>query len=136
MLSSRTFKVFLHHSRCPDSYLSPANPAFTSEELRYQLTTSGSSTIIAHPDALATALESAVLAGIPANRVVVLEGLINDNDARKGVKCSEDIIALGLSHSPHFIERKLAPGEAKTKIAFLSFSSGTTGKPKVSIATL
>ena len=31
-----------------------------------------------------------------------------------------------------FEERKLEPGEAKTKLAFLNFSSGTTGKPKVS----
>lgn len=30
-----------------------------------------------------------------------------------------------------FEELKLKPGEAKTKLAFLSFSSGTTGRPKV-----
>lgn len=31
-----------------------------------------------------------------------------------------------------FVDRKLDSGEAKKKIAFLCFSSGTTGKPKVS----
>lgn len=36
------------------------------------------------------------------------------------------------ANGPAFIERRLAKGEAKTKVAFLSFSSGTTGKPKVS----
>lgn len=29
-----------------------------------------------------------------------------------------------------YTERALRPGEGKTKLAFLSFSSGTTGKPK------
>lgn len=31
---------------------------------------------------------------------------------------------------PVFVEKRLAPGEAKKKLAFLCFSSGTTGKPK------
>ena len=41
-----------------------------------------------------------------------------------------DLVKEGLSQYPSFKERKLNPGEAKTKLAFLSFSSGTTGKPK------
>ncbi|KZV70955.1 amp dependent CoA ligase [Peniophora sp. CONT] len=110
--------------------VSPANPSFTAEELHYQLVASDSRAIIAHPSALTTALEAAALAGIPANRVIVLEGRVDENDAREGIRCSDDLVALGLSQPPHFIERKLNPGEAKTKIAFLSFSSGTTGKPK------
>src|ERR1700683_3768261 len=43
----------------------------------------------------------------------------------------EDLVAEGLNIEPHFVERRLAPREAKTKVAFLSFSSGTTGRPKV-----
>jgi len=35
-----------------------------------------------------------------------------------------------LRKDPSFVERHLNPGEAKTKIAFLCFSSGTTGRPK------
>ena len=38
---------------------------------------------------------------------------------------------LSLPGPPLFTERKLAKGENQKKIAFLSFSSGTTGKPKV-----
>lgn len=33
-----------------------------------------------------------------------------------------------------FLERDLAPGEGKTKVALLSWSSGTTGNPKVKIS--
>jgi 4-coumarate--CoA ligase len=43
----------------------------------------------------------------------------------------DDLVAEGLNKEPHFVERRLQPREAKTKVAFLSFSSGTTGKPKV-----
>lgn len=39
------------------------------------------------------------------------------------------LIAFGMN-LPAFSQRILNPGEAKTKLAFLSFSSGTTGLPK------
>lgn len=39
------------------------------------------------------------------------------------------------ANGPAFVERRLAKGEAKTKVAFLSFSSGTTGRPKVRLLT-
>ena len=42
----------------------------------------------------------------------------------------EELVAAGLSKLPVFEERQLRPGEAKTKLALLCFSSGTTGKPK------
>jgi acyl-coenzyme A synthetase/AMP-(fatty) acid ligase len=45
----------------------------------------------------------------------------------------DDLIQNGLRSESNFVERKLQKGEAKTKVAFLSFSSGTTGKPKVRI---
>jgi acyl-coenzyme A synthetase/AMP-(fatty) acid ligase len=34
-------------------------------------------------------------------------------------------------HPPSFVERRQRPSEGKTRVAFLNFSSGTTGKPKV-----
>lgn len=42
----------------------------------------------------------------------------------------DDLIADGLRKVISYTERRLGPGEGKTKLAFLSFSSGTTGKPK------
>ena len=51
--------------------------------------------------------------------------------AADGVRSCADLIALGRASKPNFVERKLAPGEGRTKLAFLSFSSGTTGRPKV-----
>lgn len=57
----------------------------------------------------------------PANKtgVVTVQELINRGSGELNVD------------GPKFFERKLSKGEAKDKIAFFSFSSGTTGKPKV-----
>ena len=50
------------------------------------------------------------------------------------------LIERGLSDlniaGPKFVERHLKPGEGKTKLAFLSFSSGTTGNPKVTLSNI
>lgn len=45
----------------------------------------------------------------------------------------EELVQEGLSLPlpPAFVEKRLTQGENQRKIAFLSFSSGTTGKPKV-----
>ena len=43
----------------------------------------------------------------------------------------EERVAQGLEHTQRFVERRLQPEEGKRKLAFLSFSSGTTGRPKV-----
>jgi 4-coumarate--CoA ligase len=86
--------------------------------------------LIVHPDALESALVAAQQVGIPFDRVVPL-------DAVRGPRSSSvapdlhQLVAYGLAHPPNFVERRLRPGEGKTKVAFLSFSSGTTGKPKV-----
>ncbi len=42
----------------------------------------------------------------------------------------DSLVHEGLPKPPAFVERKLNRGEARTKLALLSFSSGTTGRPK------
>jgi acyl-coenzyme A synthetase/AMP-(fatty) acid ligase len=75
---------------------------------------------------LRTAVAAARQAGIPDTRVVVFDDV--PGSAHTSV---EALIQEGLRMDQCFVERKLKPGEAKSKIAFLNFSSGTTGKPKV-----
>ena len=41
------------------------------------------------------------------------------------------LVEEGLAAPTAFVERRLGPGEGRKKLAFLSFSSGTTGRPKV-----
>lgn len=52
-------------------------------------------------------------------------------DAHKEQTTLQQLVDYGLSKEQAFVEPILKPGEAKKKLAFFSFSSGTTGKPKV-----
>ncbi|KAF8922125.1 amp dependent CoA ligase [Mucidula mucida] len=90
--------------------ITPANPSYTHDELRHQLETAKAGMIIVHPSFFATALKAARSIGIAENRIILMEGSRNNATI-------DSLVAF-------------APGEAKTKIALLSFSSGTTGKAK------
>jgi 4-coumarate--CoA ligase len=108
---------------------STANPNYTADELYHQLTVAKTSLLLVHPVVLEAAQAAAQKAGIPSDRVVLFERLPNTIPAYTVVL--QDLVTEGLSRNPSFVERQLEPGEAKTKLAFLCFSSGTTGKPKV-----
>jgi acyl-coenzyme A synthetase/AMP-(fatty) acid ligase len=83
------------------------------------------SLLITHSSCVDTALAAAQGAGFPSERVITFDA--------SNQMMVDDLIQNGLRSESNFVERKLQKGEAKTKVAFLSFSSGTTGKPKVRI---
>ena len=130
--------------------ISPANPAFLAKELAFQLEASDSKILFVSEDpvSLKAGFEAAKLANIPKDRIVVIQepitvlkysesmygrvqkktqgawtlaGLIEEG--RAIVKAKGDSVLTSTRY-------KLKPGEGKTRIAFLSFSSGTTGLPK------
>jgi 4-coumarate--CoA ligase len=68
-------------------------------------------------------LAAARTAGLPSERVITF-----DDSNQMTV---DSLIQIGLRSEQNFVEPRLQKGEAKTKVAFLSLSSGTTGKPKV-----
>ncbi|KAG1733051.1 uncharacterized protein EDB91DRAFT_653561 [Suillus paluster] len=107
--------------------MSGANPLFTVDELVYQINTVKAAVIITHPDSLKVALLSAHAAGVSADRVILFD--VEGADAAQRVTV-QGMVSQGLASAPHFTERRLAPGEGRTKVAFLNFSSGTTGHPK------
>ena len=82
--------------------------------------------LIAHSTSLPVALAAAKKAGVPNERVVVFDAVEGANHTTVDALVEE-----GLAQPQQFVERRLAPGEGKKKLAFLSFSSGTTGRPKV-----
>jgi 4-coumarate--CoA ligase len=94
------------------------------EELLHQLRISEASLLIVHPDFLDIARLAASAAGISDDRIVFIE---KPTRLVPGHTSLEDLIELGTSNGISFSERKFRPGEAKTTLAFLSFSSGTTG---------
>ena len=65
---------------------------------------------------------------IPQHRLVLLDGHLAPTAPSPSI---ESLIEERGSHPP-YVEHTFKPGEAKTAIAFLCFSSGTTGNPKVS----
>ena len=82
--------------------------------------------LVAHPENLRTTLDAMRELGIPEERVVLLEG----NPAPHPHPSIDQLVQ---SHDKYreYAEHRLRPGEAKKTIAFLCFSSGTTGLPKV-----
>ncbi|KAK0543464.1 hypothetical protein OC846_004618 [Tilletia horrida] len=123
--------------------VSGANPAYTAGELKYQLEASNAKTLFTmeEPAALKVALEAAEKAGIPKERIVVIESpasLAKKRGSRSdGLTTVSDLVEAGakvLKKKGRGVlastRRKLGPGEGKQKLAFLSFSSGTTGLPK------
>ena len=109
-----------------------ANPGYTAGELLYQIQATNATLVITHPDSLSTAVSATRQAGIPESRVVVFDGARGCTRTRTHTHTTVDaLIREGLRLNPCFVERRLKPGEARSKIAFLNFSSGTTGKPKV-----
>ncbi|KAH9927929.1 amp dependent CoA ligase [Epithele typhae] len=102
-----------------------ANPAYTAEELEYQLGATSARLLIAHPGSLPVALDAAARAGLAPQRVVVFDPVPSSKHTDV-----QALIAEGNMRAQTFIERRLAPGEGRQKLAFLSFSSGTTGRPK------
>ncbi|ESK98099.1 phenylacetyl- ligase [Moniliophthora roreri MCA 2997] len=106
--------------------VTPANPGYTVDELLHQLQTAKVQLLIVHSTFLQTAQAAAKQAGLSSDRIVVIPA--------PGVKVDtttiNDVAIFGSRRPESFQECRLGPGEAKTKRAFLSFSSGTTGKPK------
>ncbi|KIK04117.1 hypothetical protein K443DRAFT_93794 [Laccaria amethystina LaAM-08-1] len=111
--------------------ISGANPDFLANELLYQVRATRASMIIAHPESLRIALEVAETAGLPQDCVVLFNVESSMSTYSKSERDTiDDLVEYGLNMKTSFSEKRLDPGEAKTRLAFLSFSSGTTGQPK------
>lgn len=107
-----------------------ASPSYGVEEMAYLLRVSEAKFIMTVPESLAIATAAASSVGIPQNRIFLLEGIASGHANLK------DLIQLGKA-SPLLEPFKIPPGKMNHDICgYLSFSSGTTGKPKaVSQAT-
>lgn len=105
--------------------VSPANPGYSADELLHQLHTTKTALLLVYADFLPTALAAAKLAGLAEDRIAVIESITSPYNGKH--ETLSKLVAFGSSKEQNFVERKLRPGEAKTKVAFYSFSSGTTG---------
>jgi 4-coumarate--CoA ligase len=102
--------------------VSPANPGYTVEELAFQLKNSGAKGIATQVSALSVAREAAKRVGIPEDRIVLI-GDERDPEAR--IKHFSSI--RNISGAVRYRKQKVNP---EKDVAFLVYSSGTTGVPK------
>lgn len=125
-----------------------ANPSFQPSELSYQLESSKATLLFINQDAQQAGFNAAEKAGISRENVVIVQDpiLIENGKRENGGKVVRKIqgawtVAGLIEEGREFVEkngeasidkgrRKMKAGEAKKKLALLSFSSGTTGLPK------
>lgn len=101
---------------------SPANPAYTANELAFQLKNAGAKALVTQMALLPVALEAATQAGLPHDRIILL------GDKRDpSMKFKHFSSIRRISGTSRYRRAQLNP---KDDLAFLAYSSGTTGHPK------
>lgn len=99
--------------------VSPANPAYTVRELAHHLRDSGARILVTQKHLLTRALEAATEAGIEKQNVILV-----GEERDGGVRHFRDVLVEG------GIDRDKENVDAMRDLAYLVYSSGTTGLPK------
>ena len=110
---------------------SPANAAYSADELRHQLTNSGATCLFTVAPLLPVALEAAAKAGIPKERIYICEmpeKAAGGATAPREFKTLNQLIKEGAS-LPELEPVKWSKGQGARQTAFLCYSSGTSGLP-------
>ena len=102
--------------------ISPANPGYTAAELAFQLKDSGAKALVTQKPFVAVAQEAAKQAGVPDDRIILLG---DDRDKSRRFKHFTSI--RNVAGTNRYRRTKVDP---KKDLAFLVYSSGTTGHPK------
>ncbi|KAI7769511.1 hypothetical protein LZL87_011395 [Fusarium oxysporum] len=107
----------------------PANAAYSSDELTHQLKASGAKALVTCTPLLEVALEAAKNVGIPDENVYLFD--IPRAEPTSGFKHAsvEDLIKEG-SKLAELERLQWVQGQGARQTAFLCFSSGTSGLPK------
>ena len=107
---------------------SPANAAYSVEELAHQLRDSGSQCLFTVMPLFDAAVKAAAKANIPKNKIYICE-MPGDGEYPKEFKRLSQLIKEGES-LPELEPIKWSKGQGARQTAFLCYSSGTSGLPK------
>lgn len=102
--------------------VSPANPGYTAEELAFQLKDSRAKALATQKPFLKVAVEAAMRAGIPEERIILM-----GDEKDESVRFKHFSSIRNLSGTSRYRRTKAHP---RNDLAFLVYSSGTTGHPK------
>ncbi|KAI8073134.1 hypothetical protein BC940DRAFT_290626 [Gongronella butleri] len=103
-----------------------ANPAYTVSELVHQLTTASAKVIVCSVDNAAVALEAAAKSGIAASNVFVF----GEKPSAQGLRPYTQALLPGRQ-----LEKPVAIANPLDQVAYMCFSSGTTGLSKGVMST-
>ncbi|KAI2793723.1 Acyl-CoA ligase inpC [Penicillium oxalicum] len=112
--------------------VSPANAAYSAAELKHQILDSDAKALFTCVPLLSVALEGASLAGLPRNRVYLMDvpdAILGGAKVPTEFKTVNQLAEAGKS-LPSLEPLKWGPGEGARRTAFLCYSSGTSGLPK------
>ncbi|RMZ83577.1 hypothetical protein DV738_g1124, partial [Chaetothyriales sp. CBS 135597] len=107
---------------------SPANAAYEPDELAHQLKDSGAKVLFTVQPLLATALKAAQKANIPKSRIYLCE-MVGDKYLSSEYKTLGQLLREGAS-LPEVEPVRWTKGQSARQVAFLCYSSGTSGLPK------
>jgi 4-coumarate--CoA ligase len=101
--------------------VSPANPENTAKELAFQLRDARAKALVTHMSVLAVAKEAARIVGLPEQRIILM------GDERDPASKFKHFTDINVSKARPQQRTKI---NAKEDLAYLVYSSGTTGFPK------
>lgn len=108
--------------------VSPANPAYTAEELAFQLRDAQAKFLVTQMACLDVAIQAAEKAGISKDRIL----LIGDElDSTGTLRHFSSCLGMRMKY-PGF---RGVPVDPKRDVCLLAYSSGTTGRPKAVMLT-
>ncbi|KAL2149836.1 hypothetical protein VTH82DRAFT_7512 [Thermothelomyces myriococcoides] len=105
----------------------PANVAYSASELEHQLRSSGAKALFTCAPVLETALQAAKAVGIPEDKIFIME--MANQTTKPPFKTVDDLVELGRS-LPDLEPLRWVKGQGARQVAFLCYSSGTSGLPK------